>query len=392
MPAAVVIAARILRQRVRDRSAIVFSILTPLGLALAFSVLIPNDFSSFHTRFVFVDNDGGHVAAVLVDDVLGSLVEAGVVELDGLGDEAAAAEEVRAGTATAAIIIPAGFSEAIEAGQPTEVRLLGGEALISLELARSAVSRFASTVGGLQLSIATTAASGGAVDAATIAAAQAAIGEPAPITVRATALESRQASLPTFYGAAMAIMFVFFATQYGALALLADRQVGTMSRLLAAPIRPAAILLGGSLAGFALGLISMVVLWLATTALQGASWGPPGLVLSLIIAAVVAAMGISTLVASIARTPQQAGGLNAIIALSMAAVGGVFIPISQAPEALGRAAQATPHFWFLRGIESLAAPSATIGDLAGPIAILLAMGGVTGAIGLLRARRALVPR
>ena len=46
----------------------------------------------------------------------------------------------------------------------------------------------------------------------------------------------RQASLATFYGAAMAIMFVFFATQYGALALLADRQVGTMSRFLAAPI------------------------------------------------------------------------------------------------------------------------------------------------------------
>ena len=42
-------------------------------------------------------------------------------------------------SAGAAIIIPAGFSEAIEAGQPTEVRLLGGECPISLELARSVV-------------------------------------------------------------------------------------------------------------------------------------------------------------------------------------------------------------------------------------------------------------
>ena len=84
--------------------------------------------------------------------------------------------------------------------------------------------------------------------------------------------------------------------------------------------------------------------------------------------------------------------MAAIVALSLAAVGGVFIPISQAPEALGRAAQVTPHFWFLRGIESLAAPSATIADVAGPIAVLVAMGAVTGAIGMLRARRALVPR
>ena len=119
MRAALVIAARILRQRVRDRSAIVFSILTPLGLALAFSVLIPREFSSFQTRFVVVDNDGGNAAAVLVDDVLGSLVKADVVELDLLADEAAAAEEVRAGTAGAAIIIPAGLQRR-DRGRPAD--------------------------------------------------------------------------------------------------------------------------------------------------------------------------------------------------------------------------------------------------------------------------------
>jgi ABC-2 type transport system permease protein len=392
MRAALVIAARILRQRLRDRSAIVFSILTPLGLALAFSVLIPNEFTSFQTRFVVVDHDRGDVAAVLIDDVLGSLVRAGVVELDAAADDAAAADEVRAGAAGAAIIIPPGFSEAIGAGRATEVRVVGGEFAISLELARSAVSRFASLVGAAQLSIATTAASGGVIDTATIEAARAAVAGPAPINVVAAPLESRQASLSTFYGAAMAIMFVFFATQYGALALLADRQVGTMSRLLAAPIAPAAILTGTSLAGFVLGLTSMVVLWLATTFLQGANWGPPPLVALLVVAAVSAAMGISTLVASVARTPQQAGGLNAIVALSMSAIGGVFIPISQAPEALGQAAQVTPHFWFLRGIEGLAAPSASLADVVVPVAILLAMGAATGVVGLLRARGALVPR
>ena len=43
--------------------------------------------------------------------------------------------------------------------------------------------------------------------------------------------------MATFYGAAMAIMFVFFATQYGALALLGERRDGTLNRLLAAPVR-----------------------------------------------------------------------------------------------------------------------------------------------------------
>ena len=66
------ITARIVRQRIRDRSAILFAILTPLGLALAFATLIPNDFSTFHTSFAVVDNDHGTLARALVDDALAS--------------------------------------------------------------------------------------------------------------------------------------------------------------------------------------------------------------------------------------------------------------------------------------------------------------------------------
>jgi ABC-2 type transport system permease protein len=389
---ALVIARRILRQRLRDRSAIVFAVLTPLGLALAFSILIPNEFSSFHTRFVVLDNDRDHVAAILVDDVLGSLVDAGVAEVDAVSSEAEAVAEVNADRASAAIIIPAGFSDAVEAGEPAEIRIIGGEFPLSLEIAKSAVDRFAQAVGGVQLMVAATIAGGGQADAATIAAAQAAAGETGPIAVATTDLAGRQADLATFYGAAMAIMFVFFATQYGALALVADRQVGTMSRYLAAPISAWSILAGASLAGFGLGLVAMSVLVVATTLLQGADWGPPALLIPLILAAVAAAMGISTLVSSVARTPQQAGGLNAIVALSLSAIGGVFIPVSQAPAGLAVAAQVTPHYWFLRGVDTLAADTATLADIGPSIGILLVMAVVTGAIGLARARAALTAR
>lgn len=392
MRAAFLIAGRILRQRLRDRSAIIFAVITPLGLAFAFSMLIPNEFSSFNTRFVVVDQDRGHVAAILVDDVLGSLVEAGVAEVDPVATEAAAADEVRAGNASAAIIIPAGFTEAVELGQPTQVRVLGGEFPISLEVARSAVARFANAVGAIQLMVATTTASGDVPDAETVAAAQAAGEAPGPIQVTDAGLASRQANLATFYGAAMAVMFVFFATQYGALALLSDRQVGTLNRLLAAPISPAAIVAGTSLAGFALGLVAMTVMLVATTLFQGANWGPPALVLLLIVAAVIAASGISMVVASIARTPQQAGGLNAIVALSLSAIGGIFIPISQAPEGLATVAQVTPHFWFLRGVDILSSGTAGLTDVGSSLGILVLMGVVTGLVGLVRARGALVPR
>jgi ABC-2 type transport system permease protein len=197
--------------------------------------------------------------------------------------------------------------------------------------------------------------------------------------------------MATFYGAAMAIMFVFFATQYGALAILSERRVGTLNRLLAAPIGKRSVILGGSIAGFVLGLFAMTILVVATTFIGHASWGPPPLVALLIVSAVVAAIGISTLVATLARTVEQAGGLNAIVALCMAAVGGVFIPLSQAPEILARVSLVTPHAWFLRAIDTLSVPSAVLGDILPTVVVLVAMGVVTGGIGLARARGTLVP-
>ena len=135
----------------------------------------------------------------------------------------------------------------------------------------------------------------------------------------------------------------------------------------------------------------MSVLLVGTTVLVHANFGQPVLVAALVLAAIVAVGGISTLVATFARTPQQAGGLNAIVAISMAAIGGVFIPLSQAPAALVTISQVTPHNWFLRGIDTLADPTAGIADLVPSLAVLVTMGVVLGGAGLLRARRSLVP-
>ena len=392
MRAALVITGRILRQRLRDRSAIIFAVLTPFGLAIAFSLLIPNEFNTFHTAIAVVDQDGGPLASTLVDDVFGHLVDADVADIERLSSGSEAEQAIRDNTYGAAVVIPAGFSDAIMAGQPTEVRIIGGESSVSVEVARATVARFASDVGAVQLMVATATAAGGPPDPATIERAQAAVQEPSPISVVDDSLARLQANLATFYGAAMAIMFVFFATQYGALAILAERQTGTLNRLLAAPISQGSVLLGSALAGLVLGFVSMSTLLVATTVLVGANWGPPALVLLLISAAVIAALGISMVVATLARTVNQAGNLNAIVALSLSAVGGVFIPLSQAPEILVNISLITPHAWFLRAIDTLSGPNPTLVSILPSLGVLTGIGVALGAIGLLRARRALVAR
>ncbi|MDH4142898.1 MAG: ABC transporter permease, partial [Chloroflexota bacterium] len=212
----------------------------------------------------------------------------------------------------------------------------------------------------------------------------------APIVVTADETADRQATSTTYYGASMAIMFVFFAAQFGVVGLLAERRNGTLARMLASPITPTTILLGKVLVSLALAAISMSVVVIATTLMLGASWGDPLAVAALVLAASIAATGIATLVVGFARTEEQAGGAVAIVALTLAVLGGSFFPLSQAPEGLASLGVITPHAWFIRGINDLSSGGG-IQTVAGSVLVLTVVGLVTGAIGLARARRVVTP-
>lgn len=392
--AALAIAVRSLRQRIRDRSAILSTIVIPLGLAAAFSLLIPSG-TGFHARYAVYDGDGGPVATTLVDHVLGALVQTGVADVTRAPSESAAVGMLDDAETSAAILIPAGFSKAVADGTATQVRIVSiPDSPLGAQVVTSVVEAYANEVGAIQLAVVAKAdwQAGQpvpAMDAATVAAIRSL---PSPISVVDSTLELRQASTATFYAAAMAMMFLFFATIHGPLGLLEERTTGTLARLLAAPIRPAAIVLGASITSFVLGIVSMTVLVVATTVLLGASWGPPPLVALLVLTAVIAAMGVSILVCTLARTAEQAASWNAMIGITLAMLGGSMIPLAQAPEILHQLSLVTPHAWFLRAIDSMSAAGAQLADILPTLVVLVGFGAVTGAIGLVRSRTSLVAR
>lgn len=394
MHAALTIAARSLRQRIRDRSAILFAVVIPLGLAAAFTLLIPRG-ATFHAEYVVHDADGGPMAVALVDHVLGALVESGVADVTEVDSAAAALAALDAGETSAAILIPEGFSDAVTSGSATQIRIVGiPDSPLGTQIAKSVIGGFASQVGAIQLSIATAADWQPGEPAPAIAPTTVAAVEnlPDPIAASDAVLERRQATTASYYAGAMAIMFLFFATIYGPIGILAERKAGTLARLLAAPIRPASIVLGASLASFVLGLVSMTVLVIGTTLLLGAEWGPPALVAPLVLAAVISAMGISMLVCTLARTDEQAGGWNAMVAISFAILGGAMVPLSNAPELLRQVGLVTPHAWFLRAIDSMAGASVQFADIVPSLLALLTIGILTGGVGLVRSQNALVAR
>ena len=391
MSAALVIAVKDLRQKLRDRSVLLMAVLAPLGLAFLFSTMLPNQ-ETFHTTYAVVNLDGGEIARGLVDGPLAGLQAAGVADITTLTTEADARAAVDAGDVAAAIVIPAGFTTAVQAGAPAQLLVIGGPSSLSAEVARSVLAGFGSQVTAVQVAVGTAlAASGEAPDPALARElAAAALAAPAPIVLTAGETADRSASSKTYYGASMAVLFVFFAAQFGVLSLLAERRNGTLARMLAAPIAPATILLGKVLVSLVVASISMTVIVLATTFLMGADWGDPLAVAALVLAVALAASGIATLIVGFARTEEQAGSFIAVVALTLAVFGGSFFPMSQAPEGMAALSLVTPHAWFIRGINDLAAGGG-IAVVAPSLAVLVAIGMVTGGIGLLRARQVVTP-
>jgi ABC-2 type transport system permease protein len=259
---------------------------------------------------------------------------------------------------------------------------------LATEILRSLATGYVAELEAIRLSVATVLADQeGPPDPAVVEdLAARAVDAQSPVALVDAEAELRRMAPATFFPASMAIFFLFFTAQFGVLSLLAERRQGTLPRLVAAPIPPWTIVAGKAIGSFILGVVAMAVIVVASSLLLSAEWGNPIGVAALIVAAVLAAMGITAMITTLGRTEEQAGGWNAIVAVTLGILGGSFFDLSQAPELLSRLSFLTPHAWFLQGLDELAAPSATLADLALPIGALLAFALVTGGIGLLRAK------
>ena len=394
--AALRIAQKDVTQRIRDRSVFLWGIVAPFGLAAIFSLLF-GPITEFSVSFAVADLDQTQLSGSFVEQ-LQFLEEDGVVTLQ-IADDASAAEGlVDSGSVDAAFVIPDGFAAAVTTGGGAAVEVIGNvDSAIAGQVARSFAAGFAgeiNTVGAAACTALVAAGESCAQNPAVLGLADAALADPAfqqsPALLTDSPAASKELSSETFYSAGMAILFLFLTVQFGVLGLLEERQNGTMARLLASPISSRAIVVGKALTSFALGIVSMAVVVTGTTLLLGAEWGNSMGVAVMVLAGVIAAMGIMFVVAAFARTPEQASNLQAIIAFVLALLGGTFFPISQVGGIVESLSLITPHAWFLRGLGDLAAGGG-IGAVF-PAALYVALFGlVTGGLAQLRIGRVLEP-
>jgi ABC-2 type transport system permease protein len=182
------------------------------------------------------------------------------------------------------------------------------------------------------------------------------------------------------------VFFLLFTVQFGVLGVLEEEENGTLSRLLAAPIGRRSVVAGKALLSFALGVISMTVLIVATYFLMGAKWGPPLGVAVLVVAGVLAATSIMGLIASVGKSAEGAANLGAIVAVTLGMLGGTFFPIGQGNDVLNRLTYITPHAWFMRGLSEISGGAEWTAALpsAGALLVIALVLGVAALIMLRR--------
>src|SRR5690606_26149046 len=126
MGAALLIAAKDLRQRARDRSLFILAFVAPLALAFVFSIVFGglDDGERIQFSFGLVDDDGGDLA-VAFTGVLDSLVDEGLVERSRYDTADEAREAVADRDVSAAFLLPEGFSATFATSTPAEVTVIG---------------------------------------------------------------------------------------------------------------------------------------------------------------------------------------------------------------------------------------------------------------------------
>jgi ABC-2 type transport system permease protein len=318
---------------------------------------------------------------------------------------------VERGDVSAAIIIPAGYSDALNPdtlrtsdASPTTITLYANDANpVEVSIVRSVLTSVTERITTGNIAIATT------IDAMvnrtqTIPSfgisfgLASALGEFSPefgcaftdvydrLSVEQIPLDEgqeRSSFVQTLvaFGSAQAVFFALFTTFYGAMSVYDEQEQGTLQRLIVAPIPRVAILAGKLLGTLLMALLQvsllLVALNLLAVIIEGEMmliWGNNiALIVVLVLVIALSVAGVGVLLVGVASSPEQARTLAPIVNIGFAAIGGAFA--FQLPQAI---AGFSPIYWAQSAFLNL---SANQTDITLNIIILLVQGVVMFVLG-----------
>lgn len=401
------IAIKDLKILARDRGLLIQLFLLPLifvvGFTLVFSASGGDEAIALPT--VNLDGDGSSVQD-LVDELNGS----GAVSVELIG-EAEAASQLDAGDLKRVLTIPAGFSADLAAGKRATLELINHP---DASVEQSAAVREVINGAAQDLSLQTQlieafrqmdqmmglASEEYQVFTEPVIEAQAKSQfERSRTTPLITAYEQMPTSLignqdelgSQTAVAGFIVLFVFLTAQATAQSVYDEKKVGSFRRLLAAPLSRIELMVGKIIPNFIVTLAQIAIIFAAAVwvlpllGMDRLSLGEDPLavvILSLLLALCSTSLGV--LIAALARTEGQIGGLSSVGLWVMGALGGAFMPTFLMGDFMATIGKLVPHGWATEAFYDLLLRGKGLADIGIQLAVLAGFTLVFAAVGIWR--------
>lgn len=355
------------RQLFRDPKTKRIIFVSPIIQLLLFGYAVNTDVHRVATWVV--DHDRTPASRALQD----ALVAGGYFRIVARSDRAAdLARALDRGDATIGLEIPPGFAADLGAGRGPAIQVLvDGTNSNTGTVAQGYVTRIVQRFGAEEAARQGRAPAGG-VD----------------FEARAwynPGLASVVYNVPAVLGALVFMMSLLLT----ALAVVRERELGTLEQLLVSPLTPVELMLGKTLPVAAVVLIDLVLV--AAVAIL---WfdvpfrGSPGALLLATLLFALAALGMGLLISTVSHTQQEAFMAMFLLILPALILSGFMYPIHTMPEVFQVLTVANPVRWYLEIVRALFLKGATVGELWRPYAALAVMGVAVFVTATWRFRRA----
>lgn len=284
------------------------------------------------------------------------------------------------GLASVVVVVPRGFSRALESGRTAEVQILiDGTDPTRAQVATAAPRQYAQ-VAGLEVAAAR------AADAM----ARAGVEGSAPrVEIRPTiAFNPRLRSAVYMVPGVAAMVLLVVTTVVTAMGIAREKELGTIEQLLVTPMRPITLLLGKVLPFAGVGLVvTGVVLAVGTNLFDVPVRGDPAILLVGTILYLLSTLGTGVLISSVARNQQQAvlGGFFFIMPATL--LSGFMSPLENMPSWVQPIAAVNPVRYYVHLLRSVLLRAAGWADLAPDLVALAVFGTLVLGLGASRFKK-----
>ena len=320
-----------LKRYVRDRGQLAFSLLLPIALVAVMVGAFGGE-STFRGTATVVDLDGSESSRELLDRI--EAVDGLKLELV---DGAKANRWLDGSARLMVTVIPDGFGAALAdpAAVPiVEFRMRGNggqEGQVVASIVRGLLDEMASEAVVIQrvgMAMEGSGASAQAIREAMEKALGAEAANPA-ISVAEAATEGGDDPVNLFFPGIIT-MITMFAVTMSAGAIVEERSLGTLERIMTTRVSAGGLFVGKFLANFARGCLQMLILvtlgWVVFRSFGPAAYGEALVVAGLLVAC---AGAVGVLIAGVARTPDQATWAGVTVTMMMAVFGGSFFELPE---------------------------------------------------------------